>query len=185
MARPHDAKEWQTRKERIDPKLDAAVWRRPPKGTLPLHLSHRSEEELTASGPVDCSLGLDNRAVGVVEAKKLTVGPQNVLVLAEWYPRGLEMSAFDFDGFRAPFLYSNNGEQVWFHDVRHPLNRSRKVAGFHAPPSVPTRGTLPWPRAAQQQTSCSAEYGPVLRCYLSVHPSLMPGDRRAAQAQGV
>src|SRR5205085_7539429 len=32
-----------------------------------------------------------------------------------------------------PFLYSTNGEIIWFHDVRHPLNRARKVTRFHTP----------------------------------------------------
>jgi type I restriction enzyme R subunit len=82
MAKSHAEKEWQTRKKRVDPKLDAAGWRRPPKGTLPLHLSHWSEEEPTANGPADYAPWLDNQAVGVVEAKKLTVGPQNVVVRA-------------------------------------------------------------------------------------------------------
>jgi type I restriction enzyme R subunit len=133
MAKSHDEKEWQTRKKRVDPKLDAAGWRTLAKGTLPLHLSHRSEEEPTANGPADYALWLDNRIVGVIEAKKLTVGSQNVLVQAERYARGLKKSSFDFDGLGAPFLYSTNGEQVWFHDVRHPQNRSRRVAGFHTP----------------------------------------------------
>ena len=35
--------------------------------------------------------------------------------------------------FGAPFLYATNGEVLWFHDVRHPLNRSRQVSGFHTP----------------------------------------------------
>ena len=68
---------------------------------------------------------------GVVEAKKLTVGPQNVLTQAERYARGLRRSQYNFDGLRAPFLYSTNGEVIWFHDVRHPLNRSRRVGDFH------------------------------------------------------
>jgi type I restriction enzyme R subunit len=133
MAKSQDEKEWQTRKKRIDPKLDAAGWRTPPKGTSPLHLCCRSEEEPTASGPADYALWLDNRIVGVVEAKKLTVGPQNVLVQAERYARGLSNSPFDFDGLRAPFIYSTNGERLWFHDVRHSLNRSRRIADFHTP----------------------------------------------------
>ena len=33
--------------------------------------------------------------------------------------------------FGVPFLYSTNGEEIWFHDVRHALNRSRRVAAFH------------------------------------------------------
>src|SRR5262249_30623094 len=39
-------------------------------------------------------------------------------------------------GYRAPFLYSTNGEVFWFQDVRHKLNRSRKIAGFHTPDAL-------------------------------------------------
>lgn len=64
-------------------------------------------------------------------AGTLTVGPQNVLTQAERYACGLRNPKFKFDAFGCPFLYSTNGEVIWFHDVRHPLNRSRRVAGFH------------------------------------------------------
>jgi type I restriction enzyme R subunit len=117
--------EWKTRKKRIDPKLDAAGWR------LRGGEAHRTEEEETANGPADYALWLDKGIVGVVEAKKLTVGPQNVLTQAERYARGIEGGSYNFGGLRCPFLYSTNGEVIWFHDVRHPLNRSRRVAGFH------------------------------------------------------
>ena len=76
--------EWKTRKKRIDPKLDAAGWRLRGKD------AHRTEEEETANGPADYALWLDKSIVGVVEAKKLTVGPQNVLTQAERYARGLD-----------------------------------------------------------------------------------------------
>ena len=49
----------------------------------------RTEEEETAHGPADYALWLDDRIVGIVEAKKLTIGPQNVLTQAERYARGL------------------------------------------------------------------------------------------------
>jgi type I restriction enzyme, R subunit len=120
--------EWKTRKKRIDPKLDAAGWaRRRGAGSVPF----RSEEEETENGPADYALWLDNSVVGVVEAKKLTVGPQNVLTQAERYARGLRNAKHRFDEFGCPFLYSTNGEVIWFHDVRNPLNRSRRVANFH------------------------------------------------------
>ncbi len=131
MADRHEA-EWLTRKRRIDPRLDARGWVKPKPGTSPLKTAYRSEEEDTAHGPADYALWLDNRVVGVVEAKKLTVGPQNVLTQAERYARGLRNSSYDFNGLKAPFLYSSNGEVIWFHDVRHPLNRSRKVTDFHS-----------------------------------------------------
>jgi type I restriction enzyme R subunit len=120
--------EWKTRKKRIDPKLDSAGWRRrTAKAT-----SFRTEEEETENGPADYAMWLDGGVVGVVEAKKLTVGPQNVLTQAARYARGLVTNtAFNFDGNRCPFLYSTNGEVVWFQDVRHSLNRSRRISSFH------------------------------------------------------
>ncbi len=125
--------EWKTRKTRIDPRLDAAGWSLAPFGTT---AAHRTEEHPTAAGPADYALCMGDRVLGVVEAKKLTVGPQNVLTQAERYSRALSSNPFLFDGFRVPFLYATNGEVTWFHDVRHPLTRSRKVAGFHTPAAL-------------------------------------------------
>ncbi len=44
--------------------------------------------------------------------------------------------ALRFRGFRVPFLYSTNGEIIWHHDIRHPLNRSRQIAAFHTPEAL-------------------------------------------------
>jgi type I restriction enzyme R subunit len=123
--------EWKTRKKRIDPRLDAGGW--PRRAAPPSPKPFRTEEEDTANGPADYALWLNNRVVGVVEAKKLTVGPQNVLTQAARYARGLDpaIGTGNFDGHRAPFLYSTNGEVIWFQDVRHPLNRSRRIADLH------------------------------------------------------
>ena len=123
-------REWLNRKRRIDPRLDACGWRRAASGS---DGAHRTEEEETDNGPADYALWLDGQIVGLVEAKKLTIGPQNVLTQAERYARGLRGSSYNFDGLRAPFLYSTNGEVIWFHDVRNQLNRSRRVADFHTP----------------------------------------------------
>ena len=65
--------------------------------------------------------------------KPEALGPQNVLTQAERYARGLRGSKLDFDGLRCPFLYSTNGEVIWFHDARHQLNRSRRISNFHTP----------------------------------------------------
>lgn len=131
----HEA-EWKTRKKRIDPRLDAAGW--PRRGGPPSPNPFRTEEEETAHGPADYALWSNNKIVGVVEAKKLTVGPQNVLTQAARYARGLdpEVASGNFHGHRAPFLYSTNGEVTWFHDVRHTLSRSRRISGFHTANAV-------------------------------------------------
>ncbi|HKZ02304.1 MAG TPA: DEAD/DEAH box helicase family protein, partial [Pyrinomonadaceae bacterium] len=91
------------------------------------------EEYPTANGPADYALCVNGQIVGVVEAKKLTLGPQNVLTQAQRYSRGLTNSSYNFDGHRVAFLYSTNGEVIWFHDVRHKLSRSRQIRYFHTP----------------------------------------------------
>ena len=72
--------------------------------------------------------------LGIVEAKKLTPrAAERPRRRPSATPRALRESPFNFRGFRVPFLYSTNGEVIWFHDVRHALNRSRRIVGFHTP----------------------------------------------------
>ena len=126
-----EEQEWFTRKARIDPRLDSLGWKQ-----TPVSRCYRTEEHPTDHGPADYVLHLDDSPIGVVEAKKLTVGPQNVLTQAQRYARGLADSKLRFGEYRVPFLYSTNGEVTWFHDVRHPLNLSRRVATFHTPSAL-------------------------------------------------
>jgi type I restriction enzyme R subunit len=131
--------EYLTRKKKIDPKLRAAGWDVVPyTHGKPLSAYERCaiEEYPTDNGPADYALCINGDIFGIVEAKKVTLGPQNVLPQAERYARGLKDNQFNFDGLRAPFLYSTNGEVIWYHDVRHRLNRSRQVAGFHSPDAL-------------------------------------------------
>ena len=134
----HDQSEWLTRKRLIDPKLKDWGWAVVPFGS-PDSAGRRGcyaiTEYPTANGPADYALVSDGKVLGIVEAKKLTLGPQGVLTQAERYARG--------GGWRVrlrwpprPFLYSTNGEVIWFHDVRHPLNRSRKISAFHTPAAL-------------------------------------------------
>lgn len=134
-----DEAEWQTRKTRIDGRLAAQGWKlKPFDATKPLSAleRHAIAEYETQNGPADYALCQDAAILGIVEAKKVSLGPQNVLTQAERYSRGVPDSLYDFRGFRVPFLYSTNGEILWFHDIRHPLNRSRTIATFHTPAAV-------------------------------------------------
>jgi type I restriction enzyme R subunit len=128
---PHES-ERQTRKTRIDPKLRASGWTVVPyPGDQRIGPAVAIEEYETDLGPADYVLADQDELLAVVEAKKLTVGPQGVLPQAERYARAIP-SAQRFQGeFGVPNLYSTNGEEIWFHDVTHPMNRSRKVAAFH------------------------------------------------------
>ncbi len=135
-ARDLDELEWQTRRARVDTRFESLGWKvvrsdraRP----LNSYRQNALTEIETESGPADYGLVADGRLLGVVEAKKVSLGPQNVLIQAERYSRGATTGSFDFAGFRVPFLYSTNGEVIWFHDIRHPLSRSRRIAEFHTP----------------------------------------------------
>ncbi len=131
--------ERETRRKRIDPRLKLAGWsiaRFAPGGTPAVYGTAAVEEFETASGPADYALCDDGLIRGVVEAKKVTLGTQGVLVQAERYSRAIDQVPKYQDEFGVPFLYSTNGEEIWFHDVRSPLNRSRRVSGFHTPAAL-------------------------------------------------
>lgn len=128
--------ERQTRRNRIDPKLEAAGWsvvRFTSTDALRSLTRSAVEEYETPLGPADYVLADRGDAVGVVEAKKLTVGAQGVLPQSERYARAIPSEQPWQGEFGVPFLYSTNGEQIWFHDVRNALNRSRQISAFHTP----------------------------------------------------
>jgi type I restriction enzyme, R subunit len=131
--------ERQTRKRRIDPMLTACGWSVvpfDPAKPLTYYSHHAVEEFPTANGPADYALVVDGQLLGVVEAKKLTLGPQGVLPQAERYSKGVIDTPHNFRGFRVPFLYATNGEVVWFHDVREELCTARRLAKFHTPDAL-------------------------------------------------
>jgi type I restriction enzyme R subunit len=139
MSTVHTESEYLTRRQRIDPLLESQGWIIAPyDASRPsAHCTHHALTEYeTANGPADYGLCVAGPPLGIVEAKKITLGPQNVLTQAERYSRGVSDSPFDFRGYRVPFLYSTNGEAIWFQDVRHPLNRSRRVRTFHTPAAL-------------------------------------------------
>ena len=131
-----------TRKEIIDQRLTDAGWRVVPEAKFdtskPLRTYDRCaiEEYQTDNRPADYALCADGKILGIVEAKKLTLGPQNVLSQAERYAIGLVDRPFNFRGYAVPFLYSTNGEVIWHHDIRHELNRSHQIAKFHTPQAL-------------------------------------------------
>jgi type I restriction enzyme R subunit len=131
--------EYVTRRNRIDPMLEAQGWTVAtfePSVPAALYTHHAVTEYPTDSGPADYALFVAGQLLGMVEAKKVSLGPQNALTQAERYSRGVADGAFNFRGFKAPFLYSTNGEVLWFQDARHSLNRSRPVGHFHTPTAL-------------------------------------------------
>ncbi|MGA8659633.1 MAG: type I restriction-modification enzyme R subunit C-terminal domain-containing protein [Chthoniobacterales bacterium] len=127
--------EWLTRKRRIDSRLKATGWdiisfsqdillSSPDKVAV--------EELPTANGPADYGLFVAGRLLGIVEAKKVGVNPQNVLEQAKRYAGGAFHGVGNWDGLRVPFLYASNGELIWHLDVRPEKLVSRQIKAFHS-----------------------------------------------------
>lgn len=92
---------------------------------------HAVEEYPTANGPADYALFVKGKLLGIIEAKKITVNPQNVLEQAKRYSKGAFSGIGNWNGYRVPFLYATNGEIIWFIDVRTEKNLSRTISSFH------------------------------------------------------
>lgn len=128
--------EWQTRRERINKRLTALN----PAWTIirykeNLHTSaldrHAVEEYPTANGHADYAFFVNGKLLGFLEAKKVGVNPQNVLEQAKRYSRGAFEGTGNWNGYRVPFLYSSNGEIIWFLDVRDSKNIRQQISHFH------------------------------------------------------
>ncbi len=129
--------EWKTRKTRIDGRLNALnpAWTIIPyrEGMNTATLTrHAVEEYPTMHGPADYALFVNGRLLGILEAKKVGVSPQNVLEQAKRYACGCPKTVGAWGFFHVPFLYASNGEEIWFADVREEAYYARKVANFHS-----------------------------------------------------
>ncbi|MEQ8222024.1 MAG: type I restriction-modification enzyme R subunit C-terminal domain-containing protein [Candidatus Eremiobacterota bacterium] len=131
--------EWQTRKNRIDKKLLELNWTilkysdTLQKETL---TGHAVEEYPTANGPADYALFVKGKFLGIIEAKKVSTSPQNVLEQAKRYSHGAFDGSGRWNGYRVPFLYSTNGEVIHLADVRDERFISRKISTFHTPDAL-------------------------------------------------
>ncbi len=133
--------EWKTRKTRIDAQLKALcpAWDiiRFKVGMNTSILSrHAVEEYSTTNGPADYALFVKGKLLGIIEAKKVAVNPQNVLEQAKRYSAGAENTIGKWGELKVPFLYSSNGTQIWFADVRDKGYYARELMNFHTPDAL-------------------------------------------------
>lgn len=133
--------EWQTRRDRINKRLTSlsSPWKiiSYKEGlNLSALSAHAVEEFPTANGPADYALVVGGRLLGIIEAKKVGVGPQNVLEQAKRYSAGLPEQVGSWGDYRAPFLYSTNGEKILHLDVRAERNLPRDLSNFHTPEAL-------------------------------------------------
>lgn len=139
--------EKQTRKKWIDEKLKKSGWESiiPYSEDLDKSTLHKTaiEEYPTDTGPADYALFANGKLVAFVEAKKIGLGPQNVLQQAQRYVKGTENQD-------VPFIYSTNGELIWYQDLRTDKSRSRQIKEFHTPKALneyityPTHENVNW-----------------------------------------
>jgi type I restriction enzyme R subunit len=130
-----------TRKKRIDEKLKSSIlnW-------VIIHNSkvndytklsnHAVEEYPTETGPADYALFVDGKLLGIIEAKKISVGAGNVLEQAKRYAKGVPNTVGEWRDYRVPFLYSTNGELIFHLDVRKEDNISYRLIDFHSPQAL-------------------------------------------------
>ena len=167
--------EWRTRKIRIDRRLKAAGWTPTPfregRALMAYGRGAAVEEYETASGPADYLLTDAGLPLAVAEAKKLSLGPRNALTQAIRYSESLREGPSDYDGRRAPFGYSTNGEKIFFQDLRRQDSYSRPVSGFHTPSAL-SEYLIRDDRAAYDW----------LRNHPNDHPRLRPYQREATEA---
>lgn len=128
--------EKETRKKRIDKRLKDQGWDIVPYrlgSDTSLFTKHAIEEYPTQNGPADYALFVDGRLLGIIEAKKVSIGTLNSLEQAKRYAKGVVHSIGSWNGYMVPFLYSTNGELVSFLDVRNDKKLPRQIADFHPP----------------------------------------------------
>jgi len=130
-------KEKETRTEIINRMLETSGWKILKNNeSIPKTGTFAYEEYPTASGPADYVLIIDGDIISIVEAKKSGEPVYGVLTQSQRYARDIQGTSHDFDGFKVPFIYSTNGQDVYFQDLRYENSRSRKVLTIHTPQAL-------------------------------------------------
>lgn len=97
---------------------------------------HAVQEYPVATGRADYALFVNGLWIGVIEAKRLTVGSQAALEQAKRYSKGAFEGVGNWRGYRVPFLFSSNGELVYFLDIREESNLTRELTTFYTPDAL-------------------------------------------------
>ena len=71
--------------------------------------------------------------LGMIEAKRLGKGVDNVLEQTKRYSKGVENTIGQWREYKVPFPYSSNGKIIYFPDVRRKKNTSYRIGDLHTP----------------------------------------------------
>lgn len=98
--------------------------------------SHAVEEYPVATGKADYALFVHGLLIGIIETKRLATDCRSGLDQAKRYSKGSFDGVGNWQGHRVPFLYSSNGEVIYFYDVRNESNLAGQLSMFHTPQSL-------------------------------------------------
>ncbi|WP_421918857.1 DEAD/DEAH box helicase family protein [Marinifilum sp.] len=99
--------------------------------------NHAVEEYPTESGPVDYALFVEGKLLGMLEAKRPSTDPQNVLdSQTKRYAKTVKEGVGNWYGYKVPFLYASNSDRIFHLDVRSNLNTDRQIYGYHTPEAL-------------------------------------------------
>ena len=127
----------QIARDHIDAMLVAAGWQVQAKNKIELHATRgvAIREYQTDVGPADYVLWLDQKPVGIIEAKREEAGQH--LTQVEEQSAGYASSKLKYlNNDPLPFVYESTGTLTRFTDYRDPKPRSRPVFHFHQPDTL-------------------------------------------------
>jgi type I restriction enzyme R subunit len=129
--------EAETRRELIDPRLQAAGWIVQDRSQMNLFAGRgvAVREFPLQNGYADYMLFVDRKAVGVIEAKAEGTILGGVAEQSGAYLVGLPPNIPHVQ-FPLPYAYESNGVEVFFRSERDPEPRSRRVFSFHQPQTL-------------------------------------------------
>lgn len=129
----------QVARDKIDKQLVDAGWVIQKKNGIDLHAGNGQaiREYQTDTGPADYVLFVNQKPVGIIEAKKETLG--QTITTVEEQTGGYSTAKLKWvqnSGEPLPFLYEATGVITRFTDQRDPKPRSRDVFSFHRPETL-------------------------------------------------
>ncbi len=129
----------QIARDAIDAQLRSTGWVLQTKDAINFHAGggQAVREYTTDTGPADYVLFVDGQPVGVIEAKKETLGHK--ITVVEDQTAGYSAAKLRWvqsTGRPLPFLYEATGVITRFTDQRDPKPRSREVFTFHRPETL-------------------------------------------------
>lgn len=129
----------QIARDAIDAQLRAAGWVVQNKSEIDFHegAGQAVREYSTDTGPADYVLFVDGKPLGVIEAKKETLGHSITTVEDETSEyAAAKLKWVQHTGVPLPFLYEATSVLTRFTDQRDPKPRSREVFSFHRPETL-------------------------------------------------